>query len=326
MGSGSQDAPLRALAAGLQLRNVTFAGRVPPSEIHRYYADADIYVQAPSIDNMPLSVLEAFASGLPVVSTNVGGVPAMLTHGVHGLLAPANDDQAVAAHVLTLLESPEYARQLAAAAARTCDSYEWPVAREGWLAAYRSVAATAPPDGICIIGMTQVFNRLRRMTRNEVSWRARTAARIAADRITVRVRPRAWHRDDIRAVLAADVLDAPLDVAITAGRWDAVHNLLEQRIRDRQSLFVLDPASAPALRDEVVRRDPSAPARAAERADAILEGRYDLLGYRGLTLREPTAGSTGISTRSTTRAPRCASGPTCPTSTLRSATTRSSGS
>ena len=140
VGSGSQDASLRALAAELQLRNVTFAGRVPPSEIHRYYADADVYVQAPEIDNMPLSLLEAFASGLPVVSTNVGGVPAMLTHGVHGLLAPANDDEALAAHVLTLLESPEYARQLATAAAQTSDSYEWPVAREGWLAAYRSVA------------------------------------------------------------------------------------------------------------------------------------------------------------------------------------------
>ena len=90
--------------------------------------------------------------------------------------------------------------------------------------------------------MTQVLNRLRRITRNEVSWRARAAARIAADRITARVRPRRWQRDDIRAVLAADVLDAQLDQTMTAGRWDAVHNLLEQRIRGRQSLFVLDPA------------------------------------------------------------------------------------
>ena len=140
VGSGSQDGSLRAQAAELELRHVTFAGRVPPSEIQRFYADADIYVQTPEIDNMPLSVLEAFASGLPVVSTNVGGVPAMLTHGIHGLLAAANDHEAIAAHVITLLESPDYARQLAAAAAATCASYEWPVAREGWLAAYRSVA------------------------------------------------------------------------------------------------------------------------------------------------------------------------------------------
>ena len=144
VGAGSQDGSLRALAAELQLRHVTFAGRVPPSEIQRFYADADIYVQTPAIDNMPLSVLEAFASGLPVVSTNVGGVPAMLTHGMHGLLAAANDDEAIAAHVMTLLESPDYARQLAAAAAATCASYEWPVAREGWLAAYRSRPHDSP--------------------------------------------------------------------------------------------------------------------------------------------------------------------------------------
>jgi glycosyltransferase involved in cell wall biosynthesis len=143
VGGGSEEAALRALAAELHLRHVTFAGRVPPSSISRYYADADIYVQTPAIDNMPLSMLEAFASGLPVVSTGVGGVPAILTDRVHGLLTPA-DDEAVAAHVMTLLESPDYARQLAAAARDTCAGYEWRVAREGWLAAYRSVAKDPP--------------------------------------------------------------------------------------------------------------------------------------------------------------------------------------
>jgi glycosyltransferase involved in cell wall biosynthesis len=140
VGSGSQELALRALTAQLNLRHVTFAGRVPPSCVSGYYAEADIYVQTPSIDNMPLSVLEAFASGLPVVSTGVGGVPAILTDGVHGLLAPPDDDDAVAARVMTLLESPAYARQLAAAAHETCAGYEWPVARAGWLAAYRSVS------------------------------------------------------------------------------------------------------------------------------------------------------------------------------------------
>jgi len=139
VGSGSQEAPLRALARELDLRDVTFAGRIPPPEIAGYYARADIYVQTPVTDNMPLSVLEAFASGLPVVSTRVGGVPALLTDGVHGLLAPDDDDETVAAHVLTLLASPPYARQLAAAAHETCARYGWPVVRDGWLDAYRAV-------------------------------------------------------------------------------------------------------------------------------------------------------------------------------------------
>jgi len=140
-GSGSQDHALRRFAADAGLRHVTFAGRVAPSEIHRYYADADIYVQTPAIDNMPLSVLEAFASGLPVVSTRVGGVPSILIDGVHGLLAPPDDARAVAAHVIRLLDNPVWARQLAAAARETCAAYDWPVARAGWLAAYRAAIA-----------------------------------------------------------------------------------------------------------------------------------------------------------------------------------------
>jgi glycosyltransferase involved in cell wall biosynthesis len=146
VGGGSQDAALRTLARELALRNVTFAGSVPPAEIHRYYADADIYVQTPSIDNMPLSVLEAFASGLPVVATDVGGVPAILTHGVHGLLARDNDAGAVARHILRLIADPALARQLAAAAHETCAQYDWRVVRQQWLAAYRKLARRGAVD------------------------------------------------------------------------------------------------------------------------------------------------------------------------------------
>ena len=141
VGSGSQDATLRAQAAALRLRNVTFAGRVAPSEIQRYYSDADVYVQTPSIDNMPLSVLEAFASGMPVVSTNVGGVPSILRDGIDGLLVADNDDEALATCVLKLLAEPSFARGLAGSARRTLAAYQWRVVREGWLRAYRDVVA-----------------------------------------------------------------------------------------------------------------------------------------------------------------------------------------
>jgi glycosyltransferase involved in cell wall biosynthesis len=137
VGSGSHETTLRKEAAALCLENVTFAGRVAPSEIHAYYANADIYVQAPTIDNMPLSLLEAFASGLPVVSTDVGGVPSMLRHGVDGLLVADNDADALADQVVKLLTDPALARRLAESAYRTLAAYKWPVVRDGWLHAYR---------------------------------------------------------------------------------------------------------------------------------------------------------------------------------------------
>jgi len=137
VGGGPQEAELRALAAQLRLRNVTFVGRVKPEAIAGFYADNDIYIQSPNIDNMPTSVIEAFASGLPVVSTEAGGVPAILTHGEHGLLAGLADYEALGDHVVRLLDEPDYARALARAAYATTDACTWPAVREQWLRAYR---------------------------------------------------------------------------------------------------------------------------------------------------------------------------------------------
>src|SRR5262249_9588425 len=125
VGTGSMDAALRRLADELRLQHVTFAGRVAPEEIWRHYAEADIYLQTPDIDNMPSSVLEAFASGCPVVSTNAGGIPAILTGGLHGLLVPCGDPSAAADAVIRLLDEPGLARRLADAALETCAKYQW---------------------------------------------------------------------------------------------------------------------------------------------------------------------------------------------------------
>jgi glycosyltransferase involved in cell wall biosynthesis len=148
VGAGSQERALRDLAAALELRNVIFAGSVPPSAIWRYYADADIYLQTPNIDNMPSSVLEAFASGCAVVSTEAGGVPAILTDEVHGLLVECNDHVAAAARIVRLLEDSRLASRLTAAARETCEQYAWHRVRTQWLSLYRGVmhasARTAP--------------------------------------------------------------------------------------------------------------------------------------------------------------------------------------
>lgn len=140
VGAGSQDDALRRLVRELRLEHVTFAGRVPPDDIWRYYADADLYLQTPNIDNMPASVLEAFASGCPVVATSAGGVPAILTHDLHGLLVPCDDHHAAAGAILRLLEDPALARRLADAARGTCARYQWSSVRAQWVALYRRLA------------------------------------------------------------------------------------------------------------------------------------------------------------------------------------------
>jgi glycosyltransferase involved in cell wall biosynthesis len=144
VGAGSQDDTLRRLAGTLGLRNVRFAGRVPPADIWRYYADADIYLQTPNIDNMPASVLEAFASGCAVVATNAGGVPAILSDGVHGLLVNCDDHEAAATRILDLLANPALAVQLTRAARASCDQYRWTAVRSRWVALYRRMVTDAP--------------------------------------------------------------------------------------------------------------------------------------------------------------------------------------
>jgi glycosyltransferase involved in cell wall biosynthesis len=139
VGGGALESRLRALVDELKLEHVTFAGRVPPDDIAGYYAEHDIYVQSPNIDNMPTSILEAYASGLPVVSTEAGGVPAILTHGEHGLLAPLDDHAALASRILLLLEQPGVARELAHNAYATCEAFSWQHVREQWVSHYQQV-------------------------------------------------------------------------------------------------------------------------------------------------------------------------------------------
>lgn len=142
VGRGSAERSLRALASDLGLREgkeIRFVGRVAPENMWRYYAEADVYLQTPDIDNMPSSVLEAFASGCAVVSTNAGGVPAIVTGDATGLLVKCGDHGAAAAQIVRLLRNPPLAQSLSARARESCERYRWQYVREEWLSLYRSL-------------------------------------------------------------------------------------------------------------------------------------------------------------------------------------------
>jgi glycosyltransferase involved in cell wall biosynthesis len=139
-GDGSQRTALEALARELKLRNVEFRGRVAPHKMHELYDEAHIFLNSSNIDNMPGSILESFATGMPVVSTSAGGIRCIVTHEQTGLLVPRNDHDAMAAWAISLLQSPELASSIARNAYEDCAGYKWDAVREKWLAAYVRLA------------------------------------------------------------------------------------------------------------------------------------------------------------------------------------------
>jgi glycosyltransferase involved in cell wall biosynthesis len=138
-GDGPERGALEKLSESLGLRNVSFLGWVPPQEIAGLYNKAHIYLNAPDADNMPSAVIEAFASGTAVVSTNAGGIPHIVADGETGMLVDCNDHEAMAAKAVRLLENGDLARRIIAAAREQCLKYEWRAVREEWLGLYREL-------------------------------------------------------------------------------------------------------------------------------------------------------------------------------------------
>lgn len=142
VGEGSQRGVLEKQAGTLRLRNVVFAGAVPPARMSEYYDAADVYLNAPNIDNMPNSIIEAFAAGLPVVTTDAGGIPYIATDDVTALLVPRDDHTALAEKALSLLRVDGLAERLSTQARAEClRRYVWPAVAPRWLELYRSLAA-----------------------------------------------------------------------------------------------------------------------------------------------------------------------------------------
>jgi phosphatidylinositol alpha 1,6-mannosyltransferase len=79
------------------------------------------------------------------VSTEAGGVPAILTHREHGLLAPLGDDRTLGRLMLDLLTDPATAGRYARAARQSIEGCTWSAVRDQWLRAYRSTLESATP-------------------------------------------------------------------------------------------------------------------------------------------------------------------------------------
>ena len=140
VGKGPLESEIRALVANLKLSGVNFAGVASRQEIGRFYHQADIFINASCLDNMPVSIIEAFAAGTPVVTTAPESMPYLVDHERTGMLSEPGDPSGLATNVIRLLREPALAHQLITNAYEESRRYRWTAVREQWLNVYRSLS------------------------------------------------------------------------------------------------------------------------------------------------------------------------------------------
>ena len=139
-GSGPERDALEQQAHDLGLADaVIFAGRVENSEMPNLYKTVSIALNPSLADNMPISILEALASGVPMVSTNVGGVPFLVEDEKTALLVPPGDHVAMANACLRLLEDASLADNLVMAGQKLACEFAWDRVRPKLYAVYNNV-------------------------------------------------------------------------------------------------------------------------------------------------------------------------------------------
>jgi len=125
-GSGSQEDELRVLVEEIGLKDVVFLGRIRYEDMPEVYQRNGILVNPTNVDNVSPAVLEAFASGMPVVSTNpCDSIHPLIEDGVSGLIFDLDDSIGLSEKVFHLLEDQEYALDVSQNARKVIEKYSW---------------------------------------------------------------------------------------------------------------------------------------------------------------------------------------------------------
>ena len=135
VGPDSGDGSLQAtkqLAKDLQV-SVTFTGKLTKQEWTALSADYNVFINTSNFDNMPVSVVEAMALGLPVVSTNVGGMPYLIAHLKEGILVDPDNEEGFVAAIINLMSNPSIVSLMVQNAREKAESFDWSVIKSQWV-------------------------------------------------------------------------------------------------------------------------------------------------------------------------------------------------
>lgn len=118
------------------LSGVSLPGRVSHENIARAMADADICLNTTLQDGLPTALLEAAASGLPIVTTNAGGIASLYKHMESAYMVDPGDYEGLAQGIIFMLENQALAREMATKAASIAEQYTWPNVRKELISIY----------------------------------------------------------------------------------------------------------------------------------------------------------------------------------------------
>jgi len=112
---------------------VTFTGMLSKPEWARISKEHDVFMNTTNFDNTPVSVIEAMALGLPVVSTNVGGLPFLITHEEDGLLVVPKNVNVFVEAIESLVKHPEKAQKISQNGRERVEAFDWNTVKEHWI-------------------------------------------------------------------------------------------------------------------------------------------------------------------------------------------------
>lgn len=112
--------------------HVEFAGAIAKTDVPGVLDQADLFLNTSLIDNTPVSVMEAMACGLPIVTSNVGGIPDLLLDDCDALLFAPGDVAGMAQGILRLAKEPGLAERLVRHAREKARSFDWSIALPAW--------------------------------------------------------------------------------------------------------------------------------------------------------------------------------------------------
>lgn len=121
-------------------QSVQFSGKIPKNEVAKWMNTGDIFLNTSDVDNTPISVIEAMACGLCIISTNVGGIPYLLDHEHNALLVPPNNPSAMVKAVNRVLTEEGLAEKLSRNARVKSEQFDWSIILPKWKSLFEDVA------------------------------------------------------------------------------------------------------------------------------------------------------------------------------------------